>query len=103
MTTGILTNIFQFRAQSKNMRSHLLDWMREVASEVLGLPAAYFKADYDRSKTPELQALLKFDVNTAKVSKFAPVLFPKEHRKTCKNDKAFLSPALPLVAISLVN
>jgi hypothetical protein len=75
-----------------------MGWTHEVASEVLGISVTYFKADYNQSNIAELQVLLKFNTDSAKVSKFAPVLFPPKHCDILKIDQAFLGPAPPLVS-----
>ncbi|KAF9470012.1 hypothetical protein BDZ94DRAFT_1303642 [Collybia nuda] len=86
-----------FQLNAKNMRSMLVERVRDVISGLLGLPAEYFKASYDRSKVPELQALLKFDINSSSVSKFAPILYPIQYRKKRNDTKLFLAPELPLL------
>jgi hypothetical protein len=60
--------------------------MRLVAPQVFNLPVEYFKANYDRSRVPELQSLLKFDSTSGSVSKFVPVLYARESRGR-RNDK----------------
>ena len=79
------------------MRSQLVEQARSVASQVFKLPAEYFKATFDRSAIPDLQALLKFDVNNATVSKFAPILYPRESRKHRKDSTLFQASELALV------
>jgi hypothetical protein len=60
-----------------------------MASQVFKLPAEYFKANFDRSAIPKLQALLKFNVNDATISKFAPVLYPRGSREVHKDALLF--------------
>jgi hypothetical protein len=60
-----------------------------VAAQVFKLPAEYFKANFDRSAIPELQALLKFNTNDTVISKFAPVLYPHESREVRKDALLF--------------
>jgi hypothetical protein len=79
------------------MRSQLVERARSVAAQVFKLPAEYFKATFDRSAIPELQALLKFDVNNATISKFAPILYPGESRKRRKDTLLFQASELALV------
>lgn len=80
----------------------MIERAREVISEILKLPAEYFKTSYDRSKVPALQALLKFDINSSAVSKFAPILYPEQHRTKRRDTKLFLARELPLVFFFLV-
>lgn len=71
------------------MRSQLVDRARSVAAQVFKLPAEYFKANFDRSAIPELQALLKFNINNATISKFAPILYPRNSRGVRKDSLLF--------------
>lgn len=71
------------------MRSQLVDRACSVAAQVFKLPAEYFKANFDRSAIPELQALLKFNINNATISKFAPVLYPCNSRGVRKDSLLF--------------
>ena len=79
------------------MRSQLVERARSVAAQVFKLPAEYFKANYDRSTVAELQALLQFNVNDRNVSKFAPVLYPRNSRKHRKDALLFQADELALV------
>lgn len=87
----------QFCSAAKAIKSHTIERARDVGGPVYGLPAEYFVANYDRSNIPELVALLKFDVSKSDVSKFAPILYPREHRTRRKDSEIFLSDEIPLV------
>jgi hypothetical protein len=78
------------------MHSQFVDRGRSVVAQVFKLPAEYFKANFDRSAVPELQALLKFDTKSTTISKFAPVLYPRGSREVRKDSLLFQSsePAL---------
>ena len=79
------------------MCSQFVDRARSVATQVFKLPAEYFKANFDRSAIPELQALLKFDTNSMTISKFAPILYPQGSREVRKDGLLFQSSELALV------
>ena len=98
----LMLEIFKFHLNSKNMRSQLVDRARSVAAQVFKLPAAYFKANFDRTDVPELRALLKFDDNSPVVSKFAPVLYPSGSRSVRKDALLFQAsePALVCKCVS---
>ena len=89
MSHSLTNEIFKFRLYSKAMRSQLIERARSVAAQVFKLPAEYFKSTFDRTTVPELQGLLKFDINSRVVSKFVPVLYPSGSRSVRKDSLLF--------------
>jgi hypothetical protein len=85
------------------MRSQLVERARSVAPQVFKLPSEYFKANFDRSAIPELQALLKFNVNELTVSKFAPILYPHGSREVRKDALLFQASEPALVRKSALH
>lgn len=68
----------KFHHFSKQMKSTLVDHVWKVAHVTFKLLSQWFMKPFNHGQVPELQALLKCNINCApgKISKFTPILYP---------------------------
>lgn len=101
ISASITNIVFEFEKGVKSIKSALLSRARDIAPLVFETDAKYFDSQYQRANVLSFNALLKFDVTSARYPKLAPILFPVEYRKARSSDgdkKLFLSPEVALVS-----
>jgi len=87
----------KFRTSLNSSRAQVIHRLRGMAAKIFGLPATYFEPTHPRGTVEELAVLLKFNAQSNKYPKFAPILFPdlKEDMRC-----VFKNPVLPKVIYS---
>jgi hypothetical protein len=90
----------KFHHFSKQMKSALVDRVWKVAHVAFKLPSKWFIKPFNCAQVPDLQALLKCDIDCGpgKISKFTPILYPSGVARDRHQPNGFLmNPQLAVV------